>query len=965
MAIFFFFLNAFNDFVDSSENRSLLNPATLERLLYILNQRNNTDTSKSIAFIVNSNTVDSVSNNPCTCEHKVTLSNGEDDATLKLKESIKDLSEENEAIKLELNKMQQIEQQYQEIVKISELCDDDEKHRVMVKSLERCHEFENNLKNYERKINFLQGENDNLYKEIRFLKVSSLELMNDMKIEILDKTQELIKANTFDENETEKEEIKQLEGENQELRLKLNGLCLNVLKNMKSLDEENLLSIDIERLSKVTVLENNLSSSFITRNELNEIKSKLLKMQATIDTQETREKYLQELVKITQQQLKSQQLMLTQFSDDEIAARHLIVDLQSQSNENYLLTKTSRDLKISKENEDRLRLENDTLKSELIVLQNKMEKALIVTEEKLYETTEKEKSNILKIQYLKKTLKDLCSQYSSMTPTYLITDFIQHYVELLEAKKQFNLNMLKMKADSMPEISRESFVRQLKEISMTDIEAKIEIIKYKSSCDYLKQQLELHEATIKELHDEITRSKLNEIKSVQHWNALKMLFNSNQAEPEKMTKDDSVQKAEQCHKGIQVDVTLKNCGTNTDHDIIVDENTAQQTEINVQHSSRSSQSSNESKTPTKHQLSTTNDGQYSLEMQLKKALSLASSRSSLLIETENRLSEAQGRIKILERNLDNQMKQRVNEQHQESISESVTRRDDHILSITVATLQNLILDKDTNLSRYQELLKSERQHNMRTFDELSEQIKQLKKVIDNNETMVEERQRIIEKLRQQVSELEEDKLKLETIASAKPAIPVQNNQHQLHVTFNDDNNERDIEIQSMEIKLKEAHTEVKKMEQKLNDLTNTERQLQNIIREKDTTIKDLNIRLKASNENFETLSENFTSHNELEQLREMLEEKDKHIQDLTDTLNQFHDDQQKYINDTAINSAEQVHIISGNLTRAETTNRILTTQLEALKRQLSNVQQREKQSREMIKTLKDQLIKRPVISVRR
>jgi hypothetical protein len=96
----------------------------------------------------------------------------------------------------------------------------------------------------------------------------------------------------------------------------------------------------------------------------------------------------------------------------------------------------------------------------------------------------------------------------------------------------------------------------------------------------------------------------------------------------------------------------------------------------------------------------------------------------------------------------------------------------------------------------------------------------------------------------------------------------------------------------------------------------------------------------------------------------MLEEKDKHIQDLTETLNQFHDDQQKYINDSALNSAEQVHLISADLNRADATNRVLKTQLEALKRQVTSVQQREKQAREMIKTLKNQLIRRPVISVK-
>jgi chromosome segregation ATPase len=96
----------------------------------------------------------------------------------------------------------------------------------------------------------------------------------------------------------------------------------------------------------------------------------------------------------------------------------------------------------------------------------------------------------------------------------------------------------------------------------------------------------------------------------------------------------------------------------------------------------------------------------------------------------------------------------------------------------------------------------------------------------------------------------------------------------------------------------------------------------------------------------------------------MLEEKDRHIQDLTETLNQFHDDQQKYFDDTTLNSTEQVTQMSADLNRAEATNRILRTQLDALKRQITNISQREKQARDMMKTLKTQLIRRPVISVK-
>lgn len=51
------------------------------------------------------------------------------------------------------------------------------------------------------------------------------------------------------------------------------------------------------------------------------------------------------------------------------------------------------------------------------------------------------------------------------------------------------------------------------------------------------------------------------------------------------------------------------------------------------------------------------------------------------------------------------------------------------------------------------------------------------------------------------------------------------------------------------------------------------------------------------------------------------------------------------------------------MSRSEATNKVLTTQIEAIKRQIGTLEKREKQARELVKTLKTQLIQRPVISV--
>ena len=878
---------------------------------------------------------------------------------LELKNVVKELSEKNDKLISDLVKMKVLENNYEELIRSSELCDDD-KNQLLVRSLNRCHEFETNLKVYERKIDFLKSENDNLYSELQSLKLSSLSLIGDLKMEVLEKCQEINELElSHAGGNIEDLDVTELRMELQQIRAQLNGFCFDVLKNIKTIDDENILKINMDQLSNVAIVENNLSTTFITREEFNSMKSQLHHLKETIKAHETKENHLEELTKITQSQLKSQQLLLSQFSDEEISARHLIVDLQSQSNEKYLLAKTTRELKFAKDHEDQMKLELDQLKDEMNLLQQKLSEKHDAMNQKQLELKDRESNNLLKIQYLKKSMKDLCNQYSSMTPVYLIADFVKDYATLLETKKQFEMELLKLKSQATPEIYSEKIIEQLRDTSLSrsDIEAKIEIIKYKSSCDYLKQQLEMQEATIKELHNEVARAKMNEVKNSQHWNAIRMLFSENEVKKTSVNLDKKLL----IDKETQTDVSRKDCATNTD-EVPSPTTSSSQSVPTVLQQIHQEVTLKEASVATSIESPPQSIGldQKSLESQLKKALMLASSRSALLIETENQLSEAQGRIKVMEKNLESRDKQIQKEREaiEKQQPPEVAKKEDHILSITIATLQNLLLEKDTTLSRYQELLKSERQHHTRAYDELTDEVKQLKRTIDGHETSLNEKEKIIEKLKLEIAELEK-LLRNAARAPSRDATPDTVSSTR-HVSFS----EPELEPRNNDMKLKETQNEMKKMEQQMKDLLNTERQLQNVIREKDVIIKDLNIKLKASNDNLDTLSENFASTTEIDQLRDMLEEKDKHIQDLTETLNQFHDDQQKYINDSAINSAEQVHLISADLNRADATNRVLKTQLEALKRQVTSIQQREKQAREMIKTLKNQLIRRPVISVK-
>lgn len=319
-----------------------------------------------------------------------------------------------------------------------------------------------------------------------------------------------------------------------------------------------------------------------------------------------------------------------------------------------------------------------------------------------------------------------------------------------------------------------------------------------------------------------------------------------------------------------------------------------------------------------------------------------------------RLSESQGRVKVLEKNIEEKESQL--KKNRELINKQADKSEDSIFSQTISSFQNLLLEKDTTLSRYQELLKNERQQSLKTYDDKMAEIKGLKKNIMNLNDAIELKDREIENIHMKHAE-EKKKINMEKSCLS----PVQDEKKELEIE------ELKLQLLSYEKTINGYDNEVKILKTKLLHLESEEKSNMVTMVDKNDEIANLNEQLLQSNNPFilEDLNDNVASQQqEIQQLREIVDEKDRHINDLTETLSQFHDDQQNYLKDTSLQSAEQVTQLSADLTRSETTNRIFKTQIEALKRQIANILQREKQSRELIRTLKNQLMKRPVISLK-
>lgn len=121
-----------------------------------------------------------------------------------------------------------------------------------------------------------------------------------------------------------------------------------------------------------------------------------------------------------------------------------------------------------------------------------------------------------------------------------------------------------------------------------------------------------------------------------------------------------------------------------------------------------------------------NNGDLSLASQLKQAMYLASTRSALLLEHENRLAVAHARVKTLERII----QERDNAPDTNGNALQSPRQDENVLSATIASLQSLLQEKETALLRQQEAIRNERQTMVCAHEEHRKGVKLLQAQID-------------------------------------------------------------------------------------------------------------------------------------------------------------------------------------------------------------------------------------------
>ncbi|KAM7357493.1 centrosomal protein 290kDa isoform 2-T2 [Cochliomyia hominivorax] len=304
-----------------------------------------------------------------------------------------------------------------------------------------------------------------------------------------------------------------------------------------------------------------------------------------------------------------------------------------------------------------------------------------------------------------------------------------------------------------------------------------------------------------------------------------------------------------------------------------------------------------------------------------------------------------------------------------------------VIEKTILSFHTLLTEKDKSIGTMQNILQAEREQNLLNINILNKEIEGLKSSIVNLNFNIKTKDLEILDLKTRLEPLiirrnsnEEMELAIHTAAKGEENADSSLNEmtdEKIEELFEENLTPLSIkgkENSGNEVSGQEKHELEDNREmpgnvsKQLKDLHEKASFWESSVKLKEEEIKILKEKIIFLNEREKSVR---ISHNpEVERLRSLIEEKDKHINELMDTLNNFHDDQQRYINDSSNNSIDQIAKLASDLSRMEATNKIYQTQIEALRKQLTNLTTREKQARELNQSLRSQLIKRPVVSIK-
>ncbi|KAH8302981.1 hypothetical protein KR044_012871, partial [Drosophila immigrans] len=892
----------------------------------------------------------------------------------------------------ELSELIILRKHYEEL-RLHMAADDNELMRCNLELHEQQLSLEKQLQQQSSSYGYMRADYDQLLTEFKRQELRYMEdtaslnrQLEQQKTQLSAKSEQLM---TLQRSQScSAEERQQLEQRNAKLSMQL-GQAMEQLLNELQLP-------DI--CADYGIIEDNYQLSYVTAKEFEQQRQELSTWRQQQAELQRENKQLEGLLQVANGQIQSQQKLLNEITDNHISLRHLVADLQSSSSDKLLLAKMQRELDAAKAETVHLELARNNLQQQVAQLETQLQAAEQQASQAQQHFQLERSSSDIKQKFLQRSLFTLKEKYAKFTPLIFLNNFVFAYQKFQKSQQQLQLQQTQQSTDNSTLIEQ---VLQAVQSKLSPHEENsqqlIKLIKSETQTKLLEQRCESLQTRQMELQQELSELRLQHATDSEHWQTIQALFGQS-AEESKATVADvgtntiGAAPVPAMRRTAQL-IDKQSSPIGSPNRRLSKQDMAMQTEAAaaVQRMEMAVQThgSQVEEQPKLEQQQQTQQQQTQQQHQAVQTAQEQSVNAAELQQLKADLQAANVRIQELNKQLET-----ANPPNQSSESDS---QHSGVVEKTILSFHTLLLEKDQSIQKYQDLLQTEREQNQQLITKQSSENETLKATVNNLNFNIKTKDHEILELK---SKLEQQKTPDRVAAASTDNSLNELTDEKIEEMFEHSSTDRSPERQEPEEVEQElavveddvAGEEEKQDTEELKELPTLHKQIkelkdkliyceQNLVtREEEVDILREKLKLYQDREK---CAESNSSNPELEQLRVFLEEKDKHIRDLMDTLKNFHvdkalpcnrtiiilllltqDDQQRYINDTSNYSAEQIAKLAADLNRTEATNKIYHTQMEALRRQLTNVQQREKQARDLSQSLRQQLLKRPVVSIK-
>ncbi|XP_017020756.1 centrosomal protein Cep290 [Drosophila kikkawai] len=709
------------------------------------------------------------------------------------------------------------------------------------------------------------------------------------------------------------------------------------------------------------IIKDNHQLDYITAEDFEKQQQELANWRTKQAELQRETKQLEGLLQVANGQIHSQQRLLNEITDNHINLRHLVADLQSSSNEKLMLAKVQRDLDSVKAECSRFETEREQLQLKVDSLQSQLIASELSLKQAQQDFQQERSNSDIKHKFLKHSLFTLKDKYAKFTPLVFLTNFVFAY-------QKFQRRLEDDEVQQHQKADHSALIEELTEGVLGKIapneessQQLVKLIKSETQSRLLEQRCELLQTKQQELQRELSELRLRQATDMEHWQTIQALFGEGvaQASPkvdaetntEPATPIPAMLRAAQLidKQSSPIGSPLRrhpHLDTSTQVDSVKLSETAVQTNGILSQQNQAVQTAE-----------AVEDSKKDTQVELQ--------------QVQASLQEANQRIEILCKQLE---ASRTETRESESPHSGVVEK-------TILSFHTLLLEKDQSIQKYQDLLQTERDQSQQAISKQAAENESLRATVNNLNFNIKTKDAEIEELKAKLEK--KPKAPAERSSSTDASSASEASIHELtdekiEELFESSSGDRapeevEVNVGSEEPANEEPEGEEEKQDtEELKELPTLHKQIKDLkdrleysernLKTREEEVEILKEKLKLCQDREKSIESNAPP--EMDQLRVFLDEKDKHIKDLMDTLKNFHDDQQRYINDTSNFSEEQIAKLAADLNRTEATNKIYHTQMEALRRQLANVTQREKQARDLSQSLRQQLLKRPVVSIK-